>query len=73
MSTFESFLEGADPTGFERPQLGDYDIDRLTRRGRALQAIAMHQAIASGFKAVRRSIRRLTGLVLAPDTHGRQI
>ena len=73
MSTFESFLEGVDPTGFERPRLGDHDMDRLTRRGRALQAIAMHQAIAAGFKAVRRSIRRLTGLVPAPETNGRLI
>lgn len=73
MSTFESFLEGSDPTGFERPQLGDYDMDRLTRRGRALQAIAMHQAIAAGFKAVRRSIRRLTGLVIAPSVNDRRV
>lgn len=70
MSHFEAFYEGAriDPEGLDPKGLRDLEIGRYIARGRQLQAQAMRDAFVGAFRALRKGLWWITGLVLAPGT-----
>ena len=69
MSQFEAFCEGARirPEGLDPKGLSDLEIGRYTARGRQLQALAVRESFVGAFRALRKGLRWLTGLVLAPE------
>ena len=69
MSQFEAFYEGArtEPAGLDPRGLRDLEIGRYTVRGRQLQAQAVREAFVEAFRTLRRGLRWVTGLVLAPE------
>ena len=68
MSHFESFNKGAqiEPESLDPKGLRELEIGRYTARGRQLQAQAIREAAVDGFRALRRGLRWLTGLVVTP-------
>ena len=70
MSHFVAFYEGAriEPEGLDPKGLRDLEIGRYVARGRQLQALAVGDAVVGAFRALRKGLRWVTGLVLAPGT-----
>ena len=72
MSHSDDFYNGAriEPETLDQRGLHNLEIGLYTARGRELQAVAVRQAVSGVAHALRKGLRRLTGLVVAPDIRG---